>query len=152
MGQLTALGFPTVEAQVPGGVLRLRGLSLDDVMRLARTYTKTLPVLFAKFVSEETPDLDDLGAIAALLAETAPEVAADIIAMAADDPGASNVAKRLPFPVQVDLLDKIGSVTFTSELPPKKLGELVLRMVAGLSRLTRDLQPSPSGLEGTAGK
>lgn len=54
------------------------------------------------------------------------------------------IAKRLPFPVQLDALMKIGELTFSTEMPPGKFFALLVGMI---QRLNNSRQPLPTGSE-----
>lgn len=149
MGQLTELGFATAEVNVAKGqVLTLRAIALDDVLRISRKHGEAFESLFAKITGAagaSSLDLESTNAVALSLLEAAPEIAAEVIAYAADDPAAVAVARRLPFPVQMECLEKIGTLTFSSEGGPKKLLETVIKMAQGATSLTKDLRTPLSG-------
>lgn len=147
MGQLTELGFATSEVKVARGVLVLRGLSVEDVLRIARANGEAFTSLFAKFTAEDAENLDlaDTGRIAVSLAESAPAVVADIIAHAADDPAAREIARRLPFATQVECLEAIARLTFEMEGGAKKVLETLLRMASAVGALLSELRQQKSG-------
>jgi hypothetical protein len=58
------------------------------------------------------PHQDLMSQMVLALVLDAPAIAADIIAIAADQPDANKQARTLPFPVQVDALTRVGRLTF----------------------------------------
>lgn len=76
------------------------------------------------------------------LLTAAPELAADIIAMGANrgppghlDPEDAAVAALFPITVQVDAIEKIGRLTFQSEIQIRKLMETVITVASGTTAL-----------------
>lgn len=147
MGQLTDLGFPTDTVKLPKGVLTLRGLCLDDVLQIARIHGEAFNTLFEKFTGGDAPeiDLENSAQIAGIMVDHAPNIAASIIAYAADDPDAAEVARRFPFPLQIECLEKIGALTFIMEGGPKKLLETVIRITGGATKAVAELRQPTSG-------
>jgi hypothetical protein len=141
---LRSLRLPTETVEVPGSdSFAVRGLSLQDVTVLVRKHGPILTMLFEKFKTQ-TGDLspETVAALGTSLLETAPEVASEIIALAEGSAEAEDVegAARLPFPVQVDALEKIATLTFTSEAAIKKVVETVIRAATGVTSLTTSLK------------
>jgi len=116
------------------------GLSLDVILRLFRRHASAFNGLFDQLMQKagdgpaiSLQQADWLGG--ALLAAT-PRIAAEIIAEAAGhgSPEAADLYQLLPAPVQLDALDKIAALTFTSEMPPKKVMEIVARILGGVNQ------------------
>lgn len=95
-------------------------------------------------------DAETIAAFSVHLFNNAPMLLAEIVALAAganpfdespidpENPEGVNAwqaevaaAAGLPFPAQVDALNKIGELTFTSEMPPKKFLGVLLEMMRG---------------------
>lgn len=155
MGQLTDLGFATDIVKLAGGKeLVVRGISPDDILRIARIHADAFTKLFDKFAGGELDslELEDTGKIAQSLAQDAPTVVADIIAYAADDPEGRAVALRLPFSVQVEALRKIALLTFATEGGVKKVLETLLEMAAVVGGLMTELRQQQSGSLVSEGK
>lgn len=98
-----------------GGSFSVRGLSLEDVSRLIATHLPDLEALYDLFASNKinsTSDEQFENLIKTLVIE-APGFAANVIALAADEPDTAKQAAMLPFPVQIEALMKIGDMTFT---------------------------------------
>lgn len=136
-----------------GTTLSVRGMSFDDVMHLADTYGPQMAVMFGRVQSGNTLDSADVRTIIGNLAKEAPDMVAAAIALATDDYDEDTVeiARKLPFPVQLDVLDAMFQRTFASEAEVKKLIESVTRMIAGVSgALTTVGSSLPTGTGGSA--
>lgn len=98
-----------------GGSFTVRGLSLEDVSRLIATHLPDLEALYDLFVSgkiNSSTDEQFENLIKTLVVE-APGFAANVIALASDEPDSAKQAALLPFPVQIEAITKIGDMTFT---------------------------------------
>ena len=79
-------------------------------------------------------DAENMGSLASVLAQTVPDLAAAVIALASDEPDAVDVVRSLPLPVQLDALIAVGKLTFTDEgAVPKFLAGLGGMLRAGAS-------------------
>jgi hypothetical protein len=134
------LGLVKEHVNVAGGAgFDVGGLNLDSILRIFRRHSDDLRDLFDSLVSgaDGSPSLniDQASALGGALLASAPRIAAEIIAEAAgfDDPEAGALFAQLAAPVSLEALDKIAALTFTSEMPPKKVLETVARMLRGVS-------------------
>lgn len=132
---LASVAIPTHSIKVPdGGQFAVRGLSLVDITGIYQEHGGELAIWFEKFVS----GADDAGssmvdAVSSIIA-SAPHLAAKAIAVAADDTtdeGAA-IVSRLPLGVQFEALSAIGELTFTEDMPPKKVLQIVVKMATGV--------------------
>jgi len=137
---LKHIKLPSAEVEFSGSNIAVRGLSLDDVAYLVRQHQKSLETLYNEF--QAVGDLSASGAMAFVgpLVERTPQLAADIIACGAGDHEDAGIARTLPFPVQVELLEHIIRLTFSSEGGPKKLLETVVRLTEGTTALVDTLK------------
>ena len=95
-----------------GQTLSVRGLSLNDISVLVEHHLPDLESLFDMF-SDATAQSDaQFEAMVVNLLQRAPGLAANIIAVAADEPDEPQAAEMLPAPLQVNILLKIGTFTF----------------------------------------
>lgn len=84
---------------------------------------------------------ENMGSLASVLAQTVPDLAAAVIALASDEPDAVDVVRSLPLPVQLEALLAIGKLTFTDEgAVPKFLAGLGAMLRAGT--LVAEMAPS----------
>lgn len=140
---LKDLLLPEKEIKVPGGgSFTIRGLNIRDITFLVRQHSGEIETLFAKFSN----DADNIGEVGMSLLETAPDIAAEVIALAAGERDAVDVVKNLPFPVQVEALEGVAFLTFDAEGGPKKVIETVLRALRGVTGLLVDLKLPANGL------
>jgi hypothetical protein len=111
------------------------GVSLDSILRIFRRHGDDLRGLFDKLVGANGISLDQASQLGGALLASAPRIAAELIAEAAGyiEAEAADLFVQLPGPVQLEALDRIAELTFTSEMPPKKVIETVLRHLKGVS-------------------
>lgn len=154
MGKLKSLRLPSQDIPLPDGQsLTVRGLSLPDVQALVRGRFSEMTILFDQYapVFESTGAeamTDDLiQGVGHRLLDSAPDIAAHIIALGADDADEEGIAiaKRLPFPAQIEALEAIGRMTFDAGGGPKKVLETVVRVIRGLSDQVRSVRTSKAG-------
>jgi len=131
--------IPTEKVQVPGGgEFAVRGMSLNDALQLYYRHAGQLSDLFDQFAGkvkakEAVAEGEVLQAGVQMIGAT-PLLMAEIIALSMDaDPtdveGFTACVQnllRLSLGVQMDALQKIGALTFTSDMPPGKFLSLVL--------------------------
>lgn len=109
----------------------VRALGLTDVGNLIESHLHDLDTLFDRVAAGGDVFAPGVGDnIMLMLVKDAPEIAAHIIAMAADEPGAVVQAGTLPMPVQLEALVKIFNLTFTDYGGPKKFFETVMSLYA----------------------
>jgi len=141
MKGLLDLVIPTDVVKVSGGEFSVRGLSPDDGLQLYYRHASDLSALFDQFAGKLRGDAEvepsEVLEAGSAMVSGAPQLMAEIIALAngasvAEDDSFNMVvafAKQLPAGVQVDALQKIAALTFSSDMPPGKFVGLVLAMV-----------------------
>lgn len=136
---LKNITLPSAEVAFSGGKFAVRGLSFDNIAYLVRKHKDGLRSLFDSF--QEQGDLTTAGAMQFVvpLVEKMPSLAADIIACGSGDHKDAAIAAGLPFPVQVEALEKIIDLTFSVDGGVKKLLETVVRMAQGTTALIETL-------------
>jgi len=133
---LRDLVIPTELVKVADEGFPVRGLSPNDALDLYYRHAGELSALFDQFTARvkagESADAMEVGTA---MVGGAPQIMAEIIALASDsDPRSPDwpldvaQALRLPAGVQMDALEKIGRLTFTSDMPPGKFFGLVISM------------------------
>lgn len=138
---LKGLVIPTKTVEIPGGSLAVRGLSFNDLSSLVRNYAPAMKGLFDRLTGAgEDVSMEDAGKFALALLETAPELAAAIIAHASGEPESVDAASLLPFPMQLELLEAIAVLTFSTEGGAKKVVETIIRLAQGVNGLITDLK------------
>ena len=137
---LKDLTIPSVPVQTPGGEFSVRGLSLDDLTYiLQRHAVEVSHVISAIEAKKGDVDHDLISEMAVGLIEAAPGVAAEIVAVAAGELDQIDTVRRLPFPVLLDAVEKIGNLTFEVYGGPKKVLEAVIRLAKGTTGLLDSL-------------
>jgi len=120
---------PRDELQLPGGgSFTVRGLSYIDMRLLFNKHAAEMAAFFdllSKGREQGQVAIEDAAVMAASMLNTAPALAADVIATAADEPDAFETVLLLPFPVQTEALSKIGRLTFGTEGAAKKFLQTV---------------------------
>ncbi len=131
--------IPELVVQVSDGEgFPVRGVSPAMLLGLYNRHAGQLSNLFERLAERYRTagnfEAEDAQAVVLGLLNDAPIIMAEIVALATgSDPADSanweldlEIASKLPFPVQVDALMKIGQLTFTSDMPPGKLMALVV--------------------------
>lgn len=138
---LKQIKFPEAKVELPGDdSFVVRGLSLNDIAILVQRHGKRLSELFTQFSQQNELTTDAVAAFALPLIQTAPEIVAELIACASGDPDDAELAAQLPFPVQIDALEKLARLTFEAGGGPKKLVETVIRLAQGTTSLLESLK------------
>ncbi len=140
MGFLATYTPEYAEVSVKGQVMRVRGLSTDDLGLLVRAHLDLVETIMQVVAQSAVgPDAGNQTARFILsLAQDAPELAGQIIALAADEPDQGAAARKLPFPVTIDALQKIGRLTFEEAGGVEGFVNALAALVAG----TRNLKPA----------
>lgn len=145
---LRDLQLPTTTITTPGGDFAVRGVSLSDLMILANSHGPTIALMFSKAVNGEKIDMAQAKAVIAAVAAQAPDLVAELIALASDDhsPEAIAAARKLNFQYQVEALEAIFHNTFQTEAEVKKFMERIINMLTGATGLLTQMRLSPSDL------
>lgn len=160
MGQLQTLKdqiITTVLVKVSDrGGFEVRGLSPYDMTALFMRRRGELSALFDQFAAKvragETVGLEDGAAMIASILETAPDLVAEVIAIAtgsdpldaADFAADVAVARTMAVGVQADALQKIAGLTFTEEMPAGKFASLALGAIQSALAGLNQTEASPA--------
>ena len=109
------------------GAFTLRGINVDDLGYLLEQHGESVGLLVA-----DEPDF-------AGLLTMAPALVADIVAVAADEPHAADVVRRMPAPLQITLLVEVFKLTFTGV----EMGNVLRLFVEAITRQPKNPQESP---------
>lgn len=130
----------------------VRGVGPNDIMHVYYRHVGAISTAFDKLADRYRQigevGQTDVSALIAGIVEDAPTVVAEIIAIASgSDPTAEaefeedvKLALSLSFGTTVSALEKIGQLTFTTEMPAGKFFALIARMVP--ARLGETAAPS----------
>lgn len=138
----------------------VRGLSLSDIQVLATAYYADLENLVVMYgnVSNDVLAMSNTQAFLIEIARTAPALAADIIVLASDAEDrqrAHDIARRLPFPLQIDALEKVTKLTFEDVGGPKNFFATLQSLAGGMlppgvARLLETSRPPSEVASGTS--
>lgn len=147
---LSDFDIVTVDVPLPNGKsFTVRGLSLVDIAPLISRRRPQLEAFFVKFSDKaKKSGKSEEGAVVNValdLISIAPELAAEIIAGAADEPTMLERALKLPMPVQMDALSKIATLTFDAAGGPGKFFEALGLVLSGTSDVMTGLNRSRTG-------
>lgn len=143
--------YETVEV-APGMGFTVRGLNLADLFAVMREHTPTLVKLFAEFQSKHTPGrqfTEDM--VRGMLQETvmeAPGLVFILIASASDEPALVDKVSKLPLRVQLEALEKVIMLSIKTDGELKKLQEVILRVIGGV---TSAIQSAADGISTISG-
>lgn len=124
MASIRELLPPPAELNLGMGSLKLRGLSLEDVVKLIDKHKEAFSLFF---VSDGSPDM------AAILAE-APDMVAEIIAKAADREAELEDVKLIPASLQLVALTMVWEASVPDPLAVRKAIE---RLQGEVSKLRK---------------
>ena len=148
---LKDIQIPTEEVTIRGQAITLRGLGFSDVAYLIHIHSETLNTFVAKAQTELEAEggesAADVGSLLSDALATAPELAADVIALAADEPDAADTVRKLAAPTQLDMLMKIGRLTFEEAGGVKKFAENVIVLMTGARKTLSDFNSTGSSPE-----
>lgn len=117
------------------------GVTANQVFMLYGRHREDLSVLFDRLAGRGAPEATEvLNSIEGIIAQF-PTLVAETIALAGGDTPeieiewqeAVAIAQSLPFTVQTDALLKIGELTFSPDMPPKKFFALLVGMIQQLN-------------------
>lgn len=117
------------EVVLKGGSFKVEGLSLEHVAVLVREHLPDLDALFSLFQNSGNVDSTQFEDIAKAIITQAPGFAANLIAVASNEPESAPNAAKLPFPVQLEVIMKIGDMTFSEVGGVKKSLELITALL-----------------------
>ena len=147
--------LPVEKVAVGEGFFLVRGLSLTDITPIINAHFPVVASLFQQFTADlqaEGPQTEKglgerIGSAGRTILQDAPEVVVEIITAALDDEdrdGLADIVRRLPIPAQMEALEKIGRLTFTSEAVVGKTLEMVIAALETTTNTVAAVTKSPS--------
>lgn len=141
MAKLTKVKIVREEVTMDDGQkFDVRAITTNDLMLLVSDHGGALGAAFAQLQMKQQQgegDLDNTTIRDALfgMARDFPDVVAAVIALSSDSylEGGIEIAKDLPFPDQIQALEKIFTLTFSSEGAVKKLLETVVAAITSVA-------------------
>lgn len=114
------------------GSFSVRGLNLADLSTLVTLHMVELEAAFRMWSTSGVGAGGDLTTGILALVRDFPPLAANIIAMASDEPLEGEKARFLPFPVQVEAITAVGRLTFEDVGGLEPFMETLASLVGGL--------------------
>lgn len=141
--KLGQLPFLTVGIEIGQHTVQFKGISTADLAVLLPKYGAEIATLFGAVIGNKTMNEIDMAATFKTLVTDAPELVADVIALAAEDYSEDGIAfaRRLPVLKQIEALDAIYRATFTSESDVKKAREVITKAVLALAATMEQMAP-----------
>ena len=132
----------TRDVETPAGKITVRGLSLEDMTLIFNRHRAEVAAFAATVKVAEGMSEELLANLAGRLLTELPQVTAEIIAVADGefDEESIAIARSLPAPVQIELIDAIGGLTFHTEEQLKKAVETVIKLVRGATNAVANLR------------
>lgn len=128
--------LPTFSLEVGGTDITVHGVSVADLSLLLQDYGPKVSAVFVHVTDAAKADPNaDIKKIAMGAFKEFPDLVAGLIALAAGeyDDETIAIARRLPIPAQVELLEQIFLLTFASEGEVEKLVETLTRVATSLA-------------------
>lgn len=142
----------TRTVKISGESVALRGLSTADISFLIDAYGSTFTGQVDEAIATLSSGTGDLqGSLTRALA-IAPDLVADVIALAANEPDAVDIVKNLPAPDQLEALNVIGSLMFEEPDSVKKFAKNVIALMRGARMIPSafgSTESSPPGSKNT---
>lgn len=137
---LHSLVIPQERIPIPNNEdLVVRGLDPASLISLVRDCFAEMDALFHSFLVDGRVEQSTMESLALSIGPKAPELAAKIIACAADEPDLWPMAMNLPIADQLRIIDAVARLTFGEDGGLEKFMETALRMIPGM---IADLQPN----------
>lgn len=132
---LKNISIPYRAVKVGDGEISVRGISLSDLMTIVNVYGPQASMAFSRIQRGDSLESSDVRVLIGTLAQEFPDMFAAAIALAADEYDAETIdmLKKVPFHKQIEVIEAIFSLTFTSEGEIKKLLESLSEMLAEVS-------------------
>jgi hypothetical protein len=114
-----------------GGSFQVRGLSLEDISVMVRHHLEDFKTMYETFAQAAEVSVDRTETMLSFVRDM-PDLAAHLIAAAAGEETAVEMARKLPFPVQVAAITAIMELTFDDIGGPKNFGPALLKLLGGV--------------------
>jgi hypothetical protein len=134
--------MPLSEVRIPrrkivfdGGDVEVRGITLQDVAIIVDSHQYAIDRIITMLRTRADLDFSNPEIIIDTVMEVireSPLVASNIIAMCADEYEQQDMASKLPLPVQTEILQAIGDLTFVDAAAVKKFVADVVRLIRGI--------------------
>jgi hypothetical protein len=139
---LAKMNLPSHSVEFGGQTIIFRGLGFNSLVGLIKAHRDQLDELFTKGKAMMDATGDESTELAPLIIEMLsdlPELTAAIIAYSAGEPDSVEYVNQIPFPTQLEILEKIGELTFNEAGGLGKFIKLLTRMVTKTSSAMNSL-------------
>lgn len=126
---------PKRKIEFEGGDVQVRAVSLQDVSIILDSHQFTIDRIVTMLRSRGDLDFTNAQIITDTIMEAireSPLLVANVIALCADEPEFQREASMLPLPVQIEVLQAIGDITFKDEAAVKKFVADVTKLIQGI--------------------
>jgi hypothetical protein len=134
---------PTITLKIQDTDFTVRGLNLADLTVILQAHEPMMTKLFNDYTTNENAD-SDLAAVGLSLVNSAPELIAHIVCIAADEPDSGKEFMSLPIATQLEAIEAVGKLTFEASGGVKKLIEIVARLMRQITSGMTELRQSKS--------
>lgn len=144
---LLKLKFPEKVLDTEFGKIPVRGVNAEDLMLLLVEYRHPIEAVF-KAGTDDTMSDDDKFAAMSTAFMSFPELVNKAIAMVTGEgtPDECKVAAKIPFPLQLEIIQAAVDMTFQG-YGLKKAMTLLTQMLVGIQQGIQELQAPASGLD-----
>lgn len=132
----------TETVEFPGGEITIRGLTFPDIAQLVEVNRDALAPLFDKYSGRKPEKIvnEDAGDIVLDILTAAPAAVTNIIALAADAPDQFDLIAQIPIGAQIEIVIKIGELTFKTNGGAGNLAAVVTKMVRSAAAESKNLR------------
>lgn len=130
---------------------RVRALTLTDIAAIIEKDLTGLDALFSRHATQmqnvfANQDADNN--LILILVKDAPQIAGHLIALAADEPNATEEASKLPVPVMLQAIIDICDITFTDYGGPKKFFGMLVSLYQTMRPASGDPASPTTAVQG----
>ncbi|ERP95694.1 hypothetical protein Q669_29435 [Labrenzia sp. C1B10] len=124
-----------------GNSMQVRGLSAIDIGLIVARHRDAITQLVGQAADvTQGGKIGNMDVLIDVAMTQFPELVAEVICTAADEPEAHAEAMKLTLPIQLEAVYMIGNLTFEAEGGPKKTVETLIKVLNGLSGTMKSLK------------
>ena len=142
--------IPTYVVKAPGSDFAVRALTFAEISTIAKDFAPEAAMAFGKIVSRaklrsagsQQVTAEEVKDIIRGLLPAAPKLVGAVIALASDEyePACVEIASKLPVGIQVEAIEQIFQMTFSSDAELKKLVESITRMLGSITASVQQMR------------
>ena len=104
------------------GTVALRGLNIEDLSHLMQNHRKDIDKIVDAFKGQDSENIDYQAMVSKFLA-SCPGLVSQMVALSADEPEAAPKVRKMPLPLQMNLVMGVAQATFEEAGGVKKFLE-----------------------------